>query len=119
MKTKGFLSPAQLGRHFAQHGAEVGAASIAEYEQLADAFLGDAKSPDVQECFRPRGDCVRFNPSTDEYGVIDNGGIIRTYFKPIPCTSLPTSIRAAIRMAGRCHGQPSNLLYFQSECNRW
>jgi pyocin large subunit-like protein len=119
MKTKGFVSSVQLGRHFAQHGAGFGAGNIAEYERLADTFLGDTKPPYVQECFRSRGDCVRFDPSTNEYGVVDSSGIIRTYFKPVPCSSLPASIRNAIRMAGRCHGQASNLLYFQSECARW
>ena len=119
MNTKGFLNARQLNLHHAEHGADFGAKSASEYERLADEFLGSAKHPDVHECTRSRGDMIRFNPKTDEYGVLDGNGIIRTYFKPVPCASLPPAQRTAMRQAGRCHSQTTNLVYFQEECKKW
>jgi len=119
MLTKGFSNPKQLNRHYTEHGADFGANSAAEYETLADMFLGGAKAPAIQECVRGKGDVVRFNPATDEYGVLDSNGTIRTYFKPVPCSSLSGAIRIVMMQTGRGHRHASNLLYFQSECNRW
>jgi filamentous hemagglutinin len=119
MQTNGFLNLRQLNRHFASHGAEIGASSAAEYQAWADVFLGGAKVQPIEECVRGKGDIVRFNPITDEYGVLDSGRTIRTYFKPIPCASLRGQIKIIMQQSGRCHGHPSNLLYFQSECKKW
>jgi hypothetical protein len=112
--TCGFLNAKQLNRHYAEHGADFGAASPQEYGTLADAFLGGVKPAHVHECKRSAGDTVRFDPVTEAYGVLDSNGIIRTYFKPVPCSSVPAHQRRAIQQAGRCHGHPNNLLYFQS-----
>jgi pyocin large subunit-like protein len=119
MKTKGFLNSAQLQYHFQEHGMDFSAKNVKDYERMADVFLGDGLAPNARECMRRQGDKVRFNPHTDEYGVIDTSGVIRTYFKPTPCASIPTPQRAAVAQSGRCHGQLSNTLYFQSECKRW
>jgi hypothetical protein len=119
MLTKGFLNPRQMNRHYTNHGADFGAMSATEYEIFADMFLGGVKILPIQECIRAKGDIVRFNPATDEYGVVDGNGTIRTYFKPVPCSSLSRSVRITMRQAGRCHGHNSNLLYFQSECGKW
>ena len=119
MLTKGFLNPRQLNRHFAMHGADFGASGASAYEMLADMFLGGARVSPIQECTRGRGDIVRFNPLTDEYGVADSNGTIRTYFKPVPCSSLSGAIKISMINSGRCHRHASNLLYFQSECMKW
>ena len=46
-------------------------------------------------------DVVRFDPATDEFGVLSRYGIIRTYYKPVP---------------GRTHHKSSNLAYFRAQC---
>lgn len=48
---------------------------------------------------RPIGDAVRYNPGTDEFGVVSSGGSIRTYYKPDPVA----------------HGKASNLEYFNAQ----
>lgn len=117
-KTNGFSSPLLLRRHYAKHAHKFGIADIAEYERRADSFLGDAKLPHVLECKRKRGDILRFNPHTEEYGVIDNAGIIRTYFRPAPCASIPATLRVVVKQAGECHEHTDNISYFRSECAR-
>ena len=119
MKTKGFLNANQLQYHFREHGLDFGAGSPKDYERLADVFLGGGLAPKVRECTRKQGDTVRFNPHTDEYGVLDSVGVIRTYFKPTPCATVPALHRAALARSGRCHKHVNNTLYFQSECKRW
>src|ERR1035438_468161 len=109
LQTKGFLNTRQRSRHFNEHGADFSASNAVEYEQFADTFLGGAALlGSVQECTRKKGDKVRYDPTTQAYGVIDGGGIIRTFYKPVPCSSVPAAVRAAIKQAGRCHPYPSN-----------
>jgi filamentous hemagglutinin len=114
--TNGFVSIAELNRHFQEHGSDFGASNAAEYEQMADAFLGGNKPSTVHECIRRCGMKVRYDPVDESFGVLDGADIIRTYYKPIPCSSLPGSIRAASRQAGRCHQYANNLVYFKVEC---
>jgi pyocin large subunit-like protein len=114
LKTRGFSNASSLARHFVDHGSDFGCASAADYEALADQFLGAAKLPHVQERSRAKGDVVRFDPLTEAYGVIDSNGVIRTFFKPVPCASIGDLLkRTTAKKAGRCHGHASNLLYFQ------
>lgn len=115
----GFVSMHQRDQHFAKHGADFGVTTAAEYEKLADTFLGGSSpSGGTQQCARPRGDLVRFDPATDAYGVLGHDKMIRTFFKPIPCAAIPVDQRISMKHAGRCHAHSTNLLYFQSECNR-
>jgi hypothetical protein len=51
--------------------------------------------------------------ATEEFGVLSAAGIIRTYFKPVPCVSLPVHV-----VKSNCHGEPTNVEYFRSECGR-
>jgi pyocin large subunit-like protein len=119
LQTKGFLNTRQLNRKFSKHGADFGASNAEEYERFADDFLGSSARSGVHECGRPQGDKVRYDPQTDAYGVLDAAGVIRTYYKPVPCSSiLNPLIRAASQQAGMCHRHASNLLYFQWECRR-
>ena len=117
--TSGFFNTRQLNLHHAEHGAQLGASSAAEYQAMADNFLGGAKPAHVHECRRRQGDILWYDPSTEAYGVLDRNGVIRTYFKPIPCALVPAAQRSVVRRAGRCHGEATNLLYFQRECQRW
>ena len=117
--TKGFSNTRQLHRHYAEHGLEFGAKTVIEYETFADTFLGAVKPPHVLECARSKGDVVRFDPTTDAYGVLDRSGIIRTYFKPLRCATVPAAQIAAMRLAGKCHDRTSNLEYFKVKCTKW
>jgi hypothetical protein len=67
---------------------------------------------------RSKGDVLRYDPMTEEYGVLSTAGLIRTYFKPLPCIKLPIPMRAAVRMKGKCHPQTDNKEYFNAECNQ-
>src|SRR5436305_6399801 len=107
--TKGFLNARQLNRHFSEHGSDFGASNAQDYEESADSFLGGSKPANILECKRNRGDIIRYDPTTDAYGILDKMGVIRSYYKPVPCSSLPAPVRAATKQAGRCHGHSSNL----------
>lgn len=98
----GGFNPAKLADHFKLHGADFGAATPAAYEAMADGFLGGPKSTTTLECIRPQGDILRYNPATEEFGVLAPNGEIRTYFKPKP----------------REHGFPTNREYFNAQCQR-
>ena len=89
---------AKLDDHFARHGSDFGAKTTLEYQAQADRFLTASKPAGVLEKTRPNGDVVRYNPSTDEFGVVSSGGSIRTYYKPDPAV----------------HGRESNLDYFNA-----
>lgn len=86
---------------------------------MADDFLGSVKPINVLECNRKRGDTIRYDPSTEAYGVLDKNDVIRTYFKPTPCVAVPPAQRSAMKQSGRCHSEATNLAYFQRECQRW
>lgn len=116
--TNGFESLVQLNRHFSEHGSDFGASSAREYEELADVFLGGAKPVHVHECARQCGARLRYDPNTEAFGVLDATGVCRTYFKPVPCSSLRGSIRAAMKQSGRCHSFANNLVYFKAECKK-
>jgi filamentous hemagglutinin len=116
--TKGFESIAQLNYHFQEHGGDFRASTANEYEQMADTFLGGNKGATVHECTRRCGMKVRYDPADESFGVIDSSDVVRTYFKPVPCSSLPGSMRAAVKQAGRCHPCANNLVYFKVECKK-
>jgi pyocin large subunit-like protein len=78
----GFRSQAELEQHFAKHGREVGASSIADYlhraQALRDAPLGDQ----VAEIIRHDGVRTRFDRRTGGFVAFNRNGVIRTYFRP-------------------------------------
>jgi hypothetical protein len=113
-----FLGPAQLNNHFQRHGADFAAATPAQYELLANIFLTVPIAAPTLEHTRSLGDLVRFNPSTDHFGTM-RGGVIRTFFKPVPCITLAPPQRAIARAMGRCHGYATNTLYYQAACALW
>jgi len=79
---------------------------------LADRFLGRSLKAGVLECRRRGGDIIRFNPATDEYGVLSKDRVIRTCFKPVPRATLAGTI------ARKGHGHATNMAYFQAECRK-
>jgi len=118
LSTNGFESIQELRRHFQEHGADFGASNANEYEQMADVFLGGSKPDRVHECVRAGGAKLRYDPTDEAFGILDSALVIRTYFKPVPCSSLPGTIRAAAKQAGRCHAHANNLVYFKAECTK-
>jgi hypothetical protein len=102
-ETARFSSEDLLDGHLEDHGSDFGATTASEYEQQASDFLTNQENQDILEFERVQGyragDAVRFNPETDEFGVIRPDGTIRTYYRPNP----------------NLHGFPTNLDYFNSE----
>jgi hypothetical protein len=91
-----------LAEHFTKHMYDFDAETASEYEDLAAQFLTNKNNPDVLEITRPDGDVVRFNPNTDEFGILTGDGNIRTY----------------LRLDVRSHDYPSNLDYFYAQKGR-
>jgi hypothetical protein len=92
-----------LTEHFQDHRFDFDAETEAEYGALAASFLSDENNPDILELTRPaNNDLVRFNPETDEFGILSSDGHIITYYKPDP----------------RVHGYPTNLDYFYAQKGR-
>jgi hypothetical protein len=118
--TNGFRSRRELEQHHADHQAEFGTVTVVEYAALADAFWSDPKPSHIHEYRRRQGDIMRYDPVTESLGVVDGKSIIRTFFKPIPCASISDAVhRAAMKLAGKCHGYTTNLDYFKARCLQW
>ncbi len=94
-----FGNNAKLQDHFKRHGSDFGATTAPQYQRQADGFLTDPLPSGVLEKTRANGDVVRFNPTTDEFGVVSSTGTLRTYYKPCPTI----------------HGHPTNLDYFNAQ----
>lgn len=82
--TRGFRTAQQRLQHFGDHGTDFGAANENDYESLADAFLGTPQPPrNTLQSRRPReNDLIRYNPLTNEFGILSFDGFIRTYYRP-------------------------------------
>ena len=99
--TTGFANMSRFIDHFTRHAPLLGLATPAEYEAEADEFLGNPVLPaGVLQCFRSNGDKIRYNPNTEEWGVLSSANVIKTYY-------ILTSALAK-------HGNGTN--YFNSEC---
>ena len=96
-----FANSAERADHFHKHGADFGAKNARDYEAKADAFPLGSKSSTVLDYTRSQGDLVRFDPATDEFGVLSASGEVRTYFRPVP---------------GVTHKRSTNLEYFNVSC---
>jgi len=110
----GFATAIDRYEHFFDHGSDVGATDEVAYEALAVAFLSIAKPSHVLQCRRRKGDTVRFNPVSNEFGVIAVDGTVRTYYKPIRCVDLPPSL-VGIK---RCHNFSSHMDYYEDSCTK-
>lgn len=101
LNTRGVLNAAQLNRHYLEHGRDFGHTTVAEYEVLADEFLGGPKANSAYECRRSKGDILPFDSATGAYGVLNRDRVIRTFYRPCHVlqsrrsTGLPSSRLAA------------------------
>jgi pyocin large subunit-like protein len=109
--TKGFANHFELLSHFGDHAADFSVSTMEEYEDLADHFLSKPSTPDMHECPRSKGDRVRFDKITQEYGVLGKDGVIRTYFIPKRCATVPVRIPRI-----KCHRHATNLDYAIASC---
>ena len=103
----------ELAIHYAKHRADFSVTTDVEYELEAERFLLLPPHPDLLEFSRAHGDKVRYHKMTQEFAVLSSAGVIRTYFRPVPCSSLPP-----LQPKKNCHGMPDNLQYFTAECAR-
>lgn len=98
-----FATPLSLADHFKKHRSDFAAAATpADYEALADAFMVKAVTAILLDCKRRNGLHLRFDTSTREFSVASRSGIL-TYYKV-------SSARI------RRKGGPQK--YFQWECGR-
>lgn len=72
-----FASEKLLASHFAEHAAEFGFKTAAEYFGAARKFFGGEA-----ETVMRGTDKLFYNEATNEFGVLGGSGNIRTYFKP-------------------------------------
>lgn len=73
-----FASAGKLTDHFVRHGADFGAKTAAAYQRQASRFLTGSPGKSVLQKTRANGDVVRYNPKTDQFGVIAKNGNLRT-----------------------------------------
>jgi filamentous hemagglutinin len=72
-----------------------------EYERCAVEFLNAPLGPTMVEGVRSsNGDTIRYDRATQNFAVMQDDGMIRTFFRP----------------SRNWHGLSSNLEYFQNEC---
>jgi hypothetical protein len=96
----GFRSREKLEQHFRKHGAEVHAASAADYLRMAQALRDAPAGGDVMELVRPDGVISRFDRISGGFVAFDASGVIRTYFRP------NDGERYFQRQASRPHDEP-------------
>ena len=80
--TKGFSDALLRQRHFDKHRLHFQVLTALEYEALADQFLGGPLPQSAFECERANGDVVRYDPTTNEFGILCQHNCIVTYYKP-------------------------------------
>src|SRR5205814_700526 len=85
-------------RHFADHGAEFGARDPLDYVRQAQDFLRNLPGNALTKV-RPNGDVVRFDPTTDTFGVMDANGAPTGGSKSSCATCRRRSVRATTSRA--------------------
>jgi hypothetical protein len=93
-----FTSEGEFNVHFKRHGRDFSAATPSEYEDQAASFLTTEGNTDILQTNRD-GTIIRFNPVTDEFGILGPDGQIHTYYRPNPAI----------------HGYPTNRDYFDAQ----
>jgi RHS repeat-associated protein len=97
--TKTSSAAANALRHFNDHGSDfTGVSNALEYVAEAQSFLR-SPPPGTLTRMRSNGDVVRYQPSSNTFGVMDSSGAPRTFFKPDPSQ----------------HGYATNLDYFNAQ----
>ena len=79
-----FRSDGDRADHYKKHRAEFNPplADAEDYGRKADTFLSGPRGQYTLEHTRQDGAVLRYNPLTDEFGIIGPDGHIRTYFRP-------------------------------------
>jgi hypothetical protein len=87
-----------------------------EYERTADEFLSMPRQRvRLFECSRTRNRAlVRYDLATNVFGILGKDGTIQTFFKPVPCITLP----APVRGIKKCHSFSTNREYAEDACLR-
>lgn len=85
-------------KHVVKRGEFPSIKNAKQYVDQATGFLNNPPAGTLSKT-RPNGDVVRFNPNTDEFGIMNSAGAPRTYFKPNPAE----------------HGYPTNTDYFNAQ----
>jgi pyocin large subunit-like protein len=111
---KGFASDQLLEQHHADHADDFGAPDPRKYEELARAFLEEPKEKWFKECTRKAGDLVRYDPTSNRLAIMSTTGIIRTFYKPRFCSTVPPE-KKGIK---KCHNQPTHLAYVKQVCSK-
>jgi RHS repeat-associated protein len=86
-------------QHFKDHGADVGAKNSVDYVLKAREFMQNPPPGTLTKVRARNGDVVRYEPSTNTFGVMDSNGSVRTFYKPDPAV----------------HRQPTNMDYFNGQ----
>ena len=115
-RTNGFRNDTFRRSHWGDHSSDFGATTVLEYERMADRFLSMSRDSQMLfECSRLRNRArVRYDQTTDTFGILDRDGTIQTFFKPVPCAMLSASL-VGIK---KCHSFATNLEYAQDSCLR-
>ena len=77
-------NPNTLAKHFADHGADFGAASPNEYAQMASDFLSYSQSAGLPTKIGVDGAIRTYDPATNTFGAYNADGSTKTFFKPTP-----------------------------------
>ncbi len=110
-----FLDYESLYWHYRFHGRDFGCVDETDYLNQCLAFLNADRSihTDIQECERESSaEIIRFNAVNDYFAVMDTGGIIKTFYKPVPISRKPVGFR------GITHPFHTNQEYFEENCKR-
>jgi Flp pilus assembly pilin Flp len=77
----GWGNPAELARHFHDHGGDFGAKTPPEYARQAQDLLQRAVEQHLPTKVNPADGSIRvWDPSTDEFGAYNSDGTTKTYF---------------------------------------
>lgn len=78
-----FANDAELSIHFWKHGKKCGAATEAEYEEMAENFLYAVASFTTLQCVRSAGtrDTVRLDDADGRFGVVYGACTVRDIFR--------------------------------------
>jgi RHS repeat-associated protein len=74
-----FASRELLESHFLKHGAEFGARTAKEYLEQAQEFVA---RDGLESAVKAGGDKLLYDPLTNEFAIVTEKGVLRTYFKP-------------------------------------
>ena len=87
-------------KHFKDHGGDFpDVRNAVDYVATAQKFLRDPPPGTMSKTRPHNGDVVRWNPTTNEFGVMNSSGAPRTYFQPDPAV----------------HKQSTNADYFNAQ----